>query len=371
MSKGLLLIIALLASAATTAIAAKPRDRDHDRLPDRWEKHHHLSTFKKSAKKDPDHDRLRNLREYRLRTNPRKKDTDGDGFSDRREVRAGTNPRKRKSHPRTNPSPSAAPSGFPNASNTGVPAGTNLTAGPSTISTPGAVVEGKTMGCVRVTAPGVVIRKSKISCAGDYAVYVKDGDYSGTPLLIEDSEIDCQTTNGTGVGEANVTVRRVEITRCENGADINQNFVVEDSFIHDLASVGSDPHEDGIQLAWGRVENGRIVDGAQDVTIRHNTIYGINVGGSFGTSAIISNGGNAGNGPDENILIEKNLLAGGANTLYCDQGGKQGINYRVLNNAFTTQFKSTVGFYAVSSDCSDEVQSGNYYYESGNAIRLP
>ena len=64
--------------------------------------------------------------------------------------------------------------GFPDASNTGVPAGTTLTAysGPSTISKPGTVISGKTIGCVRVSAPGVVIRNSKISCAGGYAVCV-------------------------------------------------------------------------------------------------------------------------------------------------------------------------------------------------------
>jgi hypothetical protein len=248
-----------------------------------------------------------------------------------------------------------------------VPAGTTLTAytGPSTISTPGTVIDGKTMGCIRVTAPGVVIRNSRIACSGGYAVYVGDGTFSGTPLLIEDSEIDCRASTGTGIGEADFTLRRSEITGCQNGGDVNQDVVFEDSLIHKLSNAGSDPHEDGIQFAWGHVENGQIVAGSLNVTIRHNTIYGINADGSFGTSAIISN-----RGADRNVLIENNLLAGGAVAIYCEQGAK-GSNYRVLNNAFTRNFSQKVGFYGVSTDCSDETQSGNYYYETGQQLTLP
>ena len=94
MARWLLLPVLVLPFFAGTASGAQ-RDRDHDRLPDRWEKRYHLSTKKKSGKGDADRDGLRNRREYRLRTNPRKKDTDGDGLRDRAEVRRyKTNPRK-------------------------------------------------------------------------------------------------------------------------------------------------------------------------------------------------------------------------------------------------------------------------------------
>jgi hypothetical protein len=367
MSKRFVLTVALLACAvATTASAAPRRDSDHDGLRDRAEKHRYHTN---PHKKDTDGDRLRDGREvHRYHTNPREKDTDGDGFKDRREIRAGTNPRKRKSHPRKKGHP--APSGgFPNASNTGVPGGTKLSAGPSTISKAGTVVEGKSMGCVRLTAPGVVIRKSKISCAGNYAVYVKDTGAGGAPVVIQDSEIDCKNTNGTGIGEANFTVRRVNIHGCENGGDLNQNILVQDSYIHDLYNSAA-AHTDGLQLAWGHIEGGRVADGARNITISHNTIFGMGADGSFGTSAIISNGGNAGNGRDANILIQNNLLAGGAYALYCDQDGVAGSNFRVLGNRFTRQFKSSVGFYGVADGCGDETQSGNVIHETGKAIRL-
>ena len=170
MSRWLVLPLVVLSYFATAASGAAPRDRDHDRLPDRWEKRYGLSTVDRSAKRDPDHDGLRNLREYRLRTNPRRKDTDGDGlrdgaevrryhtnprrkdtdgdgYSDRVEVLAGTNPRKRNKHPSGSPPPAPTtpppPAGIPGASNTGVPIGSTLTPrmGPITITQAGTVLE--------------------------------------------------------------------------------------------------------------------------------------------------------------------------------------------------------------------------------------
>src|SRR3954467_8152538 len=73
-------IAALL--AVPGAAMAKSRDRDHDKLPDKWEKKFHLSTHKNNAKGDPDRDGLNNLGEFRSRTNPRKADTDNDGVND-------------------------------------------------------------------------------------------------------------------------------------------------------------------------------------------------------------------------------------------------------------------------------------------------
>jgi len=258
------------------------------------------------------------------------------------------------------------PSGFPGASNTGVPAGTTLSpyTGPSTISTAGTVIDGKSMGCITVRAPGVVIRNSKISCQGGYAVYVPDGAFTGTSLTVEDSEVDCKLTGGNGLGEANITVRRVDIQGCENGFDINQNLMIQDSYIHDLYNSGS-AHTDGAQMAAGHYENGQLVAGSRNVTFLHNTIYGMGADGSFGTSAIISN-----RGADRDILIQNNLMAGGAVAIYCEQGAT-GTNYRVLDNHFSTRFGPKVGFYGVSTDCSDEVQSGNVYHETGQPVRLP
>jgi len=190
-----------------------------------------------------------------------------------------------------------------------------------------------------------------------------DGDYRGRRLLLEDSEIDCKNTNGTAIGEANVTARRLNIHGCENGFDINQKVTVEDSYLHDLYN-SDEAHMDGIQFAAGHFADGDLVRGAVDVTILHNTIYAVGPDGSFGTSAIISN-----HGGDTNVLIENNLLAGGAVALYCEQDAR-GVNYRVLDNHFSRKFSAKVGYYGSSTDCSDETQSGNVYHETGQPLRL-
>jgi hypothetical protein len=92
----LLASLALLTMAA--ALTASPAlARDHDKLPDRWERKHHLNVKKNDARRDRDHDGLNNLREYRAHTNPRKKDSDRDGLKDGAERRFGFNPRDRDS----------------------------------------------------------------------------------------------------------------------------------------------------------------------------------------------------------------------------------------------------------------------------------
>src|SRR4051794_16436328 len=74
---------------------AKGRDRDHDRMPDKWEKKHHLNAHANDARTDPDRDHLSNLSEFRHHTDPQKADTDDDdGVSDDNELRDDTNPRR-------------------------------------------------------------------------------------------------------------------------------------------------------------------------------------------------------------------------------------------------------------------------------------
>lgn len=85
----LLIAIGLLALALPGAAAAKAPDRNHDRIPDRWEKRHHLSTRVNQARRDQDRDRLRNRAEFEAGANPRNPDSDDDGIPDGEE-NAGT-----------------------------------------------------------------------------------------------------------------------------------------------------------------------------------------------------------------------------------------------------------------------------------------
>lgn len=72
---GLIAILALPGAAAA-------KDRNHDHIPDRWEKRHHLSTKVNQARRDQDRDHLRNRAEFEAETNPRDPDSDNDGIPD-------------------------------------------------------------------------------------------------------------------------------------------------------------------------------------------------------------------------------------------------------------------------------------------------
>lgn len=278
---GPVLILMLLALPVATATAHD----DDDRLPDRWERRHGLSTNKASGKYDPDGDKLSNRREYLLRThprrrdtdgdglgdrgelerhrtNPRRRDTDGDGYSDRAEIRAGTNPRRRASRPsgpgQTTPPAPGAPA---RPSNVGVPAGwapAQTRSSSLVVTQPGAVVQDVllTRGDIIVNAPNVTLRRVKLQ--GGRVINTQGGCKNG--LLVEDSTFEpapgqqyaTDTEGMTGTG--GYTARRVLVWRRQEGFRVGGKgdcgpVLIEDSFAKIAIPPGcpGDPHSDGIQ----------------------------------------------------------------------------------------------------------------------------
>ncbi len=77
-------VVAVLGTLALLALpgAAAAKDGNHDRIPDRWEKRHHLSTSVNQAFRDQDRDHLRNRAEFLAGDNPRDRDSDDDGVMD-------------------------------------------------------------------------------------------------------------------------------------------------------------------------------------------------------------------------------------------------------------------------------------------------
>lgn len=82
------LALGALALLAMPSLAAA-KDRNHDRIPDKWEKKHHLSLKFNQAHKNQDGDRLRNRAEFLAGDNPRDADSNNDGVADG-EDNAGT-----------------------------------------------------------------------------------------------------------------------------------------------------------------------------------------------------------------------------------------------------------------------------------------
>lgn len=77
-----LLVAALGVAALMLPSVASAKDRNHDRIPDRWEKSHGLSLRVNQAHRDQDRDKLVNRKEFKAGDDPLNPDSDGDGIED-------------------------------------------------------------------------------------------------------------------------------------------------------------------------------------------------------------------------------------------------------------------------------------------------
>jgi hypothetical protein len=270
----------------------------------------------------------------------------------------------------TRPSKSAGtpggnlPGEFPNAGNTGVPAGVKLRAmtGELIIRENNSVVEGiDLVGKLVVNASNVTVRKMRITAppnlpnkGRDEFTVVHQGT-SAKNLTIEDCEIDGSGIVQRGIMANNgLTVNRCEIRRVGHGIEVGNNYTVRNSWIH--SSTDGPDHEwhvDGVISSVG-------VNGL----IEHNTI--VLTGGSL--TGAVSVGSSLGR--IDNVIVRNNLLAGGNYTLYIQDQGHPATRIQVVDNRFSTMVNRKVGVYGIwyGSDLPrDLVRRGNTIYETGQA----
>jgi hypothetical protein len=160
-----------------------------------------------------------------------------------------------------------------------------------TITEPGSVWDSLAVtGSILVKADNVTIRRSRIRGNVRQA-----GGASG--LVLEDCDIDGGGKPGVGVAAGDFTIRRCDIHGWGDGAKINGNVVVEESSIFDLFQT-SQSHNDGLQCMSG-----------SNIVIRRNRIENLN----HGNSCIFLS---TSKGPISDVLIEDNLVNGGATTVF-------------------------------------------------------
>ena len=209
------------------------------------------------------------------------------------------------------------PTGFPDASNTGVPAGTTLKAVPGQVTSGtgwhwdsrgwveidgnGAVFSGYSLNNagVDVTASNVTISNNSILARGDgWALSLR---HTSNVKILNNTIFSDQTGSGRLENairsiyndDANLDIEKNNIYNASTGINnISGSATIKDNYIHDFASTGSD-HNNGIQLEAG---NGPIV-------ITHNTIENKYAQ----TDAIILS--NDGGGTENNRTISNNFLA--------------------------------------------------------------
>jgi hypothetical protein len=212
------------------------------------------------------------------------------------------------------PSPSsgqpatAPPAGRPGPANTGVPAGTALTAryGDMHVTTPGVTLDALDIhGFVFIEAPNVTIKRSIIR--GGRATSGNPGlitaiSANGTNFQLADSELApaYPSVYLDGVKGGNFTLTRVDVHSTVDGVKVfGSNVTIQQSWLHDTIHYASDPnqgggpsHNDGVQVLGGtsiRIVNNTITgatNAALQVTQGQGRVSGLAFGGNWADGGV-------------------------------------------------------------------------------------
>jgi hypothetical protein len=275
--------------------------------------------------------------------------------------------------------------GFPDATNTGVPAGVTLRSVPGEVSRGpgwtsnaqgdvevsgnGAVFAGYSVhGYVDVTGSNAIIKDNAISNSGNDI----NGDgvnLTGNPgnVTIEDNTISSpygsHGENGVFAGIKDVTGEAMGTRVLGNNiADASTGVqlyigLIENNYIHDEALASADSHLNGT------TSNGSTVP----LTIQHNTVF--NPNGQTDAVSLFEDFG-----VEANVVINNNLLAGGGYVVYGGQnpGGPQAHNIQITNNRFSTIYYPQSGYYgyitAFDPQAPGNVWSGNVWDKNNKPL---
>jgi hypothetical protein len=275
---------------------------------------------------------------------------------------------------------------FPNASNTGVPAGTTLTTytGPCTITAANTVIDAKdfrpTCTGLDIRTTGVVIRRSIIQGPID----MDNG--TNNSLTIETSRVygdEDTLLKMPAIRGQNLTAKYLHVTGGQHNIQCKTNCTIEYSYlVNQWNPNGFDFHN-----------NAFIANEGDNMNIRFNTLFcdailNATDGGCTADLSLIADFS-----PIYNVLIEGNLFkSNGANSSagYClhlpEEPGKpygnsaqNCTNVRVINNIFERKASSTHPvngacgvFGTVTSSCgtgrAGYVWSGNKFYPDGATV---
>jgi hypothetical protein len=266
------------------------------------------------------------------------------------------------------PNPVRSPS--PATNPPGVRPGTVLTphTGDLTIRTDGAVIQGWDLtGSLDVYANNVTVVDTRITSSNWWGINLRAG-YTGLKVL--HSNISGAPGHGPDHGAEDYAVRGAGGTVEVGYADLSRfaNLIqlgkgrIHDSYLHDVQAVRGD---------GGRWQgtNGIVADAATGLTIDHNTVLN-EVPADHGATCAI--GLFADTGPVSGVVVDSNVLGGGAYAFY--GGGTAATGVRVTGNRFTTQVQPHGGFYgpvsAWHTGGTGNVWHGNVWADGPSAGRL-
>jgi len=229
--------------------------------------------------------------------------------------------------------------GFPNASTTGVPAGTRLKPrGSITVTRNGAVISNLLVrGDITVLANNVTIKKTKVVGGRIAAGY--GSEQSG--LVVKDVEIDGEgrVRDWSAIGDSNYKCIRCNIHGTGSGPRAVDNVVVKHSYIHDLCCYKEGDH----RTAFGS-------NGGSNIKLKHNTLD-CGIGGCSSSTSFY------GQWESANVLVRRNLF----NTVsgYCLLLDQRIKNARVIDNVFGQKYHKRCGGYGTHVARGPAVWSGN------------
>lgn len=266
--------------------------------------------------------------------------------------------------------------GYPDASNTGVPAGTALKTVPGQVSKGtgwhwdsrgwveidgnGAVFSGYSVNAtIDVTASNVTIRNNQITVQGDtWGIGLRhtknvivDHNTISSPVATGNDRL-MEGLKDVYGDSSNTVVSANNIFHADTGIQIDQG-VIQDNYIHDFGFKAGDHLN-------GTTSN----SGGTPLTIRHNTILN-----SYSQTDAISLFQDFG-GQSQRV-IDDNLIAGGGYALYggANPGGSATSNIVVTNNRFSNLYYANAGSYgpvaAFDANGKGNMFSGNVWDATG------
>jgi hypothetical protein len=300
---------------------------------------------------------------------------------------AGTPPAPPSAGPSATPSGSAAPSArpsagvsptaakspkqaavarsrgsFPQAGNTGLPAGTRLkavTTKPLRVQRAGTVLDGVDIRAdISIEADNVTIKNSRVINSGEWGIIQRE---NAKGLVVKDSEI-----RGNGKDRlqhaifnlgGNITIVRNDMSVVSDAISTSVGLI-EDNYLHDPLYFDGD-HTDMIQANSGPPSG-------QQLVIRHNTV--INTLDQTSAVALFQDFG-----VQHDAIIEKNLLAGGGYALYGGAGVKgTSYNIKVIGNVFSREVHAKSGQFGPvaywDKKGTGNVWQGNVWADTGRPV---
>lgn len=269
------------------------------------------------------------------------------------------------------PTPSPTPSGWPGPDDTGVPAGTTLTAytGPCTITVANTVIDAKLIGCdLTIAAAGVTITRSQVNGVVEVA---SGGSGTTVQLTITDSYINAGHRQVTGLGDRLFVATRVEIVGGNRGVLCAWRCTLQDSWVHGTY-VESNWHASGVRAE-------------RYSTIIHNTIacdWLVPTAQDGGCSADLT--GYPDFAAPHDWIIERNFFVANPNgAAFCAYGGSSplkpysndpltGTSIQFIDNVFQRGSNRACAAYgpvdAFNATKAGAVWSGNVWSDGGAVL---